>query len=180
MQEIKVCSQVSGKGKLYFTGGLVLVALLCSSDLYRWLILGQYQPTELLLLMALLAIGLTRVGFKYCYYANDKGLRIEKKSLLGMQSYEVSYTAVQGIYRYQAQLISVRSFRRTWRLHSALDTQEVWTIVYLAQGKKGKTENCRIYFKPGKEMLAFLTEKIPARVRSKEAELASETCKANN
>jgi hypothetical protein len=67
--------------------------------------------------------------------------------------------------------MSIIKFRRTFRLHSALDGRPVWVIAYEAPGRRGKPENRRIFFKPSDVMLEMLHEKMPSKVKVTEEDI---------
>lgn len=134
---------------------------------------GAVTPFEIGALIIIFFALLERSQGRYEYEADGRGLKIRKTSLLGKHEYEVSYRQVIGIYRYQAKLIGYIKFRRTFRLHSALDARDVWTIAYQSD-YRGKVVNERIYFKPSSEMLRFLAEKIPGKVMVPETQVITD------
>ncbi|EAX48130.1 hypothetical protein TcarDRAFT_1677 [Thermosinus carboxydivorans Nor1] len=144
---------------------------------YRWFYLNIKQPSEAFFL-AMLAFALfERSKPTYVYEAGKKMLRITKHGLFGTDVYEIPYKDIFGIYQYKAQLIRPVKFRRTYRLHSALDNRRVWTVAYMVPGKKGKPENRRVYFKPSETMLRFLQEKMPNKVMVPEEQVVVDIIK---
>lgn len=140
---------------------------------YRWIVWHVVQPFDLFVALLLLAFVLERATAKFTYEVDKKVLRITKTGFVGSpKTYEIPYRDIIGIYGYKPKLLSVLQFRRTYRLQSALDGQPVWTIAYTAAGRKGKAENCRIYFKPSDNMLDALHEKMPSKVKIAEEEIA--------
>ncbi|HWR40732.1 MAG TPA: hypothetical protein VN611_14655 [Patescibacteria group bacterium] len=175
MKEFSVHSRVSRKNAIYTVLGLGLILFILASDIYRWFFLQAYQPVEMLLVGALFVLYIERVGARYTYIAGTTALEVLKRGLFGVRRYEVPYSEVLGIYNYKPKLVSVIKFRRTFRLHSALDDRDVWALAYTAAKKNGDKENCRIYFKPGDEMLDVLTKYLPGKVRITEEEVVQES-----
>jgi hypothetical protein len=141
---------------------------------WGWVRYGILRPTELGFLVILLVVLIERVQARYIYETDARDIRITKDGLLGHKTYEVSYRQIMGIYQYKAQLVSILKFRRTFRLHSALDNRKVWVIAYKVSVSGKKEHNERIYFKPSDEMLQFLSAKIPGKVMISENQVVVE------
>lgn len=141
-----------------------LFLLIIAFTVYKWVFMGLPQLTELFFEILMTLVIIERAQGRYVYEAGRKGLRFTKQGWIGARQYEVAYRDIMGVYRYKPKLIGVLRFRRTYRLHSALDGRDVWTLAYKARGWRGKPENRRIYFKPSAAMLRLLQEKLPNKV----------------
>lgn len=167
-------SKSHSKNRLVIGIAVVAFALLFAFSVYKWVILGIRQPIEIFINLMFAYVLIERAQAKYYCELDKKVLRFTKKSLLGGQIYEIPYKDIVGIYRYKPKLLNVIKFRRSYRLNSALDNRPVWILAYRAQGSKGRTENRRIFFKASDELLDFLAEKLPNRVRVKEEQIILE------
>jgi type IV secretory pathway TrbD component len=148
---------------IVMTSGALLMMMVFT--LYSWIVLGFGNPLELFFEAMFLFVLVERAGGKYTYEVDKRVLRIVKRNFWGrITTYEVPYEDIMGVYFYKPQLIGVIKFRRTYRLHSALDRRNVWTIAFTVTDQAGKTENRRIYFKPSDVMLTALQEKLPGKV----------------
>jgi hypothetical protein len=171
MDKLVETSQVHRKNVIVIGLAAALFAGMAILTLYSWVKWHRLNLFELFVELMFIFVLIERAGGKYTYEVDKKALRITKKSIFGrLQTFEIPYRDIFGIYRYKAKLIGVLKFRRTYRLQSALDNRPVWTLAYTAAGRKGKTENRRIYFKPSEAMLDALAEKIPGKVKISEEE----------
>lgn len=164
MERLIVRSIVTPKN-LYIMMAAVMVLLAMSfMTVYKWFTLHLYQPLEIMFEVGVLAGLIERMSAKYTYEMKHNALLIKKDNWFGIRRFEVFYRDILGIYRYQPKLIGIMHFRRTYRLHSALDGRNVLTIAYAVVTGSGKRENRRIYFKPSEELLAALQRKLPHKV----------------
>lgn len=177
MEKVVEQSVVSKKGIMVM--GLAILAFIAwaSFTAYKWVVLNTPQISEAFFELLLIVIMYERAKPKYEYEAGKKILRITKFGLFGTEVYEVPYKDIFGIYLFKPQLVRAVKFRRTYRLNSALDGRQVWTIAYAVPGKKGKPENRRIYFKPSSAMLEFLQEKLPNKVMVTEEQVVVDMLK---
>lgn len=157
-------STVDKKNLVIMSVLIAIFAVMLIMTLVKWLVWHNFQPMELLFYAVILIALIKRITAKYHYEMELKALRIVKTEFARQQQYEIAYPSILGIYQYQPQLIGGIKFRRTERLHSALDGRDVWTLAYRVANKEGKTEHRRIYFKPGRELLLALKEKLPDTV----------------
>ena len=136
------------------------------------------EPRNLFVYFVFAFVLIQRAAVRCIYEFDGKTISITKIGLLQTTTlFEVALKDVVGIYRYKAKLIGVLSFRRTFRLNSALDNRNVWTIAYTAPGPKGKIENRRIFFKPSEKMLDLIREKSSSRVKDSEEEVVIQQAK---
>lgn len=164
MEKIVVQSAASRKNFIVMTIAVTVFAALVIFSLYKWFALNLLQPVELMAEAMVLFVLVERMSAKYTYEMDKKVFRLIKSGLLGRTTHEVPYRDIFGVYRYKPQLVGVIKFRRTYRFNSALDSRDVWTLAYTAQGYKGKKENRRFYIKPGNQLLAALQAKLPDKV----------------
>lgn len=157
-------SKVAKKNLIVMTTVIIIFLIMATMAIVKWFVWQIFQPTELLFYVVILIALVRRVSGKYKYEINSTCLRIGKHTVTGETVYEVPYQNIIGIYPYQPKLIGVIKFRRTYSLHSALDGREVWTLAYTMTGPQGKRELCRIYFKPGEDLLLKLKTVIPDKV----------------
>lgn len=159
-----VTSTSTKKNMIIMMVGITFFAILLSLNIIKLVTLNIFQPLEFAFDALFLVVLFNRINAKYTCEMQGKSLAFTKKSLWGTKRYEIFYHSVMGIYQYQPKLVEVTRFRRTYRLHSALDARDVWTIAHTAPCKNGKTENCRIYFKPGESFLDELYKVLPSKM----------------
>jgi hypothetical protein len=157
-------SAVAKKNLIVMATAIIIFLIMATMAIVKWFVLQIYQPAELLFYVVILIALVRRVSAKYKYEIDSTCLRIAKHTVTGETAYEVPYQNIIGIYHYQPKLIGVIKFRRTYSLHSALDGREVWTLAYTVTGRQGKAEICRIYFKPGEDLLLELKAVMPDKV----------------
>ncbi|SDE73651.1 hypothetical protein [Sporomusa acidovorans] len=168
MENLVVRSEADRKNLIIMAIAVTAFAALVIFSLYKWFVLGIFQPLELMAEALVLLVLIERMSARYTYAMDKKVIRLTKYGLLGKITHEVPYRDIFGVYRYKPQLISVLKFRRTYRFNSALDRRDVWTLVYTAPGFRGKMENRRFYLKPGDQLLAALRAKLPEKVMPEE------------
>ncbi len=139
-------------------------------SIYRYMDIGFFSRAELLAEIMLIFFFAGRIKPKYTVELCGKELRFTKRGWWGQGLYEVSCRDILGIYRYAPRLVNPVRFRRTYRLHSALDPRAVWTLAYRVE-QTGKSANQRIYFKADSDFLRALNEKMPGKVSIEEAEV---------
>lgn len=165
MHKLTEHSEVSKKNLIALTIASGALVLMLAFTIYNWIMLGIRNPLEVFFIAMFIFVLAERAGGKYTYELDKKVLHIIKRSLFGrVTMYEVPYKDIVGIYFYKPKLVGVIKFRRTYRLHSALDRRNVWTIAYAVSDQVGKTEHRRIYFKPGDAMLTALQEQLLGKV----------------
>jgi hypothetical protein len=155
--------------------GIAVLGLtfMAGMNIYRMVNGIPVSPVEIGAWVIILVALIERSYGRYTYDADGKGLNIVKSGFFGTRVFEVPYRQVAGIYLYKAKMIGYLKFRRTFRLHSALDAGKVWTIAYRVDNK-GKEVNERIYFKPSDDMLKFLSDKMPGKVMVPETQVITE------
>ena len=171
-------SQVTKKNIIVVIMAAVLFVFLLGLSLYKWTMYNIQQPIEIFINLMFLIVLVSRIQPSYIVEVDKTVFRITKKSWLGNKVYEVPYKIIFGIYRYKAQLIRAVSYRYTYRLNSMLDNRTVWGLAYRMEGKKGKMQNHRIYFKANKAVMDALAEKLPNKVDVEEERVAVELLKA--
>ena len=164
MTRLVATSTSTKKNTITMMVGITFFAVLLILNIIKLFTLNIFQPLEFAFDALFLIVLFNRINAKYTCEMKEQSLVFTKKSLWGTKRYEVFYHSVIGIYRYQPKLVEITRFRRTYRLHSALDARDVWTIAHTNPCKNGKTENCRIYFKPGDVFLNELNEILPGKM----------------
>jgi len=168
MNSLIMKSEVTKKNAIVFGIGIALLSAMGIFSIYQWVMWQRFNPGETSFEVILLVALIERVGAKYTYEMGEESLCITKCGIFGMQHYEVTYRDILGIYHYTPQLIGVMKFRRTFRLNSAIDGRDVWTLAYRFTGVSNKIENRRIYLKLSDEFLAALYDKMPDKVMNTE------------
>ena len=165
---------ISRKNLLIF--GLAAAALLfiIAGSWYKWSRGGTVTPLEVGSIALILVVLAERAAGRYQIEADNREIRMSKNGLFGRQKVDISYRHIVGIYAYKAKLVGYIKFRRTHRLHSALDGRDVWVIAYKVQPAGQKEHHERIYFKPGKEMLQYLAARMPGKVMVSENQVILE------
>jgi len=164
MNRVLVTSIPAKKNTMIMMAGLAFFAVLVILDMIKLFTLGIFEPMGFTFDVIFLVVLFNRINAKYTCELKEGSLSFHKSSLWGTKGYEVSFRSIMGIYRYQPKLVEITKFRHTDRLHSALDARDVWVLAYTVTSKKGKIENCRIYFKPGDEFLDELHKVLPNKV----------------
>jgi hypothetical protein len=157
-------SSADKKNAIVISVAIGFFTLLACFSLYKWFFLNIKQPAELFFAIMFLFVLLERARAKYTYEAHDKHIRFIKHGLFNTKEYEVPYKSVLGFYLYKPQLISAIQYRKTYRLHSALEHKDVWTLAHEVTEPNGKKVNYRIFFKPNNDMLALFDEILPGKV----------------
>jgi hypothetical protein len=170
MNKIVEHSIISKKNVVVIIVALFVLLTIAAFPIYAWMKGINTPTTELFFELLLVFVLVERVYGKYTYELEKKQLRITKRGLFGTDTYVVNLKELIGIYDYKPKIVGIIKFRRTMRLHSALDGRQVWTIAYKVINKKGKQENWRIYFKPSENMLSQLHELFPRKVMIPEQE----------
>lgn len=154
--------------------GVVVLVCLVTANLIKYFNGDSSSPFEAGAYLIILVALVERAQGKYEYEADQYKLSIRKKGLLSHETFDIPYQNIFGIYRYKAKLVGYMKFRRTLRLHSALDGRTVWTIAYKKkENSKDVTE--RAYFKPSEDMLNFLAAMMPDRVMVPENKVVIES-----
>ena len=164
LDKLVVQSEISKKHTIIMSFSVAIFVIFVIFSLYKWFVLGLFQPLELMAEALVLFVLIERMSAQYTYAMDEQVLRLTKRGLLGIVIHEVPYHDIFGIYRYKPQLMGIIKFRRTYRFNSALDEQDVWTLAYTVSEFRGKIENRRFYFKPGAELLVALQIKLPNKV----------------
>lgn len=180
MNRLAEKTAISRKNLLVF--GLAAAALLfiIAGSWYKWSRGGTVTPLEVGSIALILIVLAERAAGRYEIEADNREIRISKNGLFGQQKVDVSYRQIVGIYEYKAKLIGYIKFRRTHRLHSALDERDVWVIAYKVQPSGQKEHHERIYFKPSKEMLQFFAARMPGKVMVPEKQVVLEVLNHDN
>ena len=163
MEKIVDYSLTHKKNAAVILISIAALMALVGFSLYRYFDIGFWSPVEFFAEIMIIFVLIYRAEIKVTCELEKKSIRITKKSWLGSQVFDIPYQSVFGMYRYVPKLISTVKFRRTYRLHSALDPRPVWTLAYQVE-KNGKTENQRIYYKVGEEFLNGLQDRLPNKV----------------
>lgn len=172
MEKLVEHSQSHRKQRIVISVILAFLFGMAALSAYFWATRHTVDPYRLFTPIMIGSWVIWRAGSRFTYEADKKGLRIVKTSLFGgVTTYDIPYRDIDGIYYYEPKLMSIIKFRRTFRLHSALDGRPVWVIAYEAAGPRGKRENRRAYFKPSDVMLELLHEKMPSKVKVTEEDI---------
>ncbi len=157
-------SAVAKKNTLVFGLGITFFLALLLLNVMASFRYNTFQPGGLAIDIFFLSVLINRIQTKYTCERTESALVFTQKNVWKTKTQVIDYDAILGIYRYEPKLIGLMKFRRTHRLHSALDSRDVWTIAYSRAAKNDKLENCRIYFKPGQAFLDELTRLLPGKI----------------
>jgi len=170
MKKIVDHTMISQKNIVVYSVALFVLLVLAAFPIYGWL-KGISTPSwQYFFLLMMIVMLLERISGKYTYELEKKTLVIKKRGLFNSRTLVINLKNLIGIYDYQPKLVRAMRFRRTFRMHSALDARQVWTIAYKVINKKGKEEYWQVYFKPSREMLEQLHELYPSKVMVPEEE----------
>ena len=164
-------SIVTTKNKLIMSFAIFCMALLLILNLYRWKVSHIYNALELSASIFFLCFLISRITVHFHYVLQKTQITITSKNLWIKKTYTIPYKAIVGIYRYQPGVLDLTRFRRTYRLHSALDNRNIWTIAYTNETNSGKQEDCRIYFKADNTFLKSLQKQLPNKVHTNDDQL---------
>lgn len=171
MNRLSETSVLSRKNMLVFGLAAAVLLFIIAGSWYKWSRGGVVTPLEVGSIVLILLVLVERACGRYQVDADTREIVIAKRGLFGRQTIAISYRQIVGIYEYKAKLVGYIKFRRTHRLHSALDGRDVWVIAFKVQ-PSGKTEhNERIYFKPSRDMLQFLSARMPGKVMVPETQV---------
>lgn len=157
-------SAINPKNRIFFTLAILFFAGLLLLNLLELFKLHKFQPLGIGIDIVFLFSLAKRIQGKYTCELHGKVLAFTEKNIWNTKTLAVDLSQIQGIYPYEAKLIGILHFRRTFRFHSGLDNRKVWTIAYTVSTNAKKIENERIYFKPDANFLAELTKKLPGKI----------------
>lgn len=172
-------SLASRKNAMVIMAGVVFFSAFSAFAMYKWAVLGVRKPIDIFLGLMFAFVLLERAVPRYTYAAETTVLRVTKRGLFGSTEQEIPYAMMWGVYRYKAKLIGIAKFRRTFRMHSALDPRAVWVIAYKVEKDNAKLENRRVYFKPSEALLERLKEQLPNKVHTAEERIVVDIVKAD-
>ena len=170
MEKISDRSRTSKSHLIVIIACISVIIAMMSFSIYRYFDIGFWSPLEFFGEAMIILVLIERAQSRLFFELDKKSLRITKRGIFGTQEYTVALKDVIGIYRYAPKLISPVKFRRTYRLHSALDPRTVWTLAYRAQ-QGGKVENRRMYLKVADEFLEALNDRLPGKARIPEVQV---------
>ena len=177
MNRLTETTVLARKNMLVFGFAAAVLLFIIAGSWYKWTRGGVVTPLEVGSIMLILIVLLERASGRYQIDTDAREIQISKTGMFGRHKVNVSYRQIVGIYEYKAKLVGYIKFRRTHRMHSALDGRDVWVIAYKVQ-PSGKTEhNERVYFKPSKEMLDFLAVRMPGKVMVPETQVIVDVLK---
>jgi len=163
-RSIVTASAAAKKNTLVLGLGITFFLALLVLNIMASFRFNTFQPGALAIDIFFLSVLLNRIQTKYRCEMTETALVFTQKNFWNKKKKEIAVNSILGIYRYEPKLIGLMKFRRTYRLHSALDSRDVWTIAYTLAGKNNKLENCRIYFKPGQAFLDELAKLLPGKI----------------
>lgn len=168
---------IARKNLLVIALAAFVLLFIMAGSWYKWSRGGTVTPLEVGSIVLILLVLVERASGRYQIEADAREIQLVKSGMFGRHKLEISYRQIIGIHEYKAKLIGYVKFRRTHRMHSALDGRGVWVIAYKVQ-PAGKSEyNERVYFKPSKELLGFLAARIPGKVMVPETQVVVDALK---
>ena len=159
-------SIITNKNKIIMGFAISFMAMFLAMNLYRWQVSHIYNSLELSASIFFLCFLISRVTSHFHYTLQKTKLTINSQNLWIKKSYEVPYKSIVGIFPYQPGLMDITKYRRTYRLHSALDNRPIWTIAYTCEKDNGKIEDRRIYFKADENFIKCLKIQLPNKIHA--------------
>ena len=121
-------------------------------------------------IMAIIVIVKQAVS-RYTYILTDTKLIIEESSFFRKRHFEVDYDMIDGVFKFERELLSNIKYRYKYRKCSTLlDPRPIWSLVYaIVEGNKVK--NGRLLLKAEDRFFEILEEKVPGRIRVPQADI---------
>ncbi|MDQ0203626.1 hypothetical protein [Pectinatus haikarae] len=164
MEKISTETIVMKKNMLIMFASIIFFTFLLALDIIKFWKLHIFSTTGIAVDIGFLVVLFSRIQAKYTCCLSEKLLIFQCTGLLGKKSCSIPLASIMGVYHYQPELVGIMRFRHSSRFHSALDGRDVWTAAYVQINKKGKEENCRIFFKPDASFLKELNRLLPGKV----------------
>ena len=120
-------------------------------------------------IMAIIVIVKQAVS-RYTYILTDTKLVIEESSFFRKRHFEVDYDMIDGVFKFERELLSNIKYRYKYRKCSTSDSRPIWSLVYaIVEGNKVK--NGRLLLKAEDRFFEILEEKVPGRIRVPQADI---------
>ena len=120
-------------------------------------------------MMAIIVIVKQAVS-RYTYILTDTKLIIEESSFFRKRHFEVDYDMIDGVFKFERELLSNIKYRYKYRKCSTSDPRPIWSLVYaIVEGNKVK--NGRLLLKAEDRFFEILEEKVPGRIRVPQADI---------
>ena len=120
-------------------------------------------------IMAIIVIVKQAVS-RYTYILTDTKLVIEESSFFRKRHFEVDYDMIDGVFKFERELLSNIKYRYKYRKCSTSDPRPIWSLVYaIVDGNKVK--NGRLLLKAEDRFFEILEEKVPGRIRVPQADI---------
>lgn len=120
-------------------------------------------------IMAIIVIVKQAVS-RYTYILTDTKLVIEESSFFRRRHFEVDYDMIDGVFKFERELLSNIKYRYKYRKCSTSDSRPIWSLVYaIVEGNKVK--NGRLLLKAEDRFFEILEEKVPGRIRVPQADI---------
>ena len=120
-------------------------------------------------IMAIIVIVKQAVS-RYTYILTDTKLIIEESSFFRKRHFEVDYDMIDGVFKFERELLSNIKYRYKYRKCSTSDLRPIWSLVYaIVEGNKVK--NGRLLLKAEDRFFEILEEKVPGRIRVPQADI---------
>ena len=120
-------------------------------------------------IMAIIVIVKQAVS-RYTYILTDTKLIIEESSFFRKRHFEVDYDMIDGVFKFERELLSNIKYRYKYRKCSISDPRPIWSLVYaIVEGNKVK--NGRLLLKAEDRFFEILEEKVPGRIRVPQADI---------
>ena len=109
-------------------------------------------------IMAIIVIVKQAVS-RYTYILTDTKLVIEESSFFRKRHFEVDYDMIDGVFKFERELLSNIKYRYKYRKCSTSDPRPIWSLVYaIVEGNKVK--NGRLLLKAEDRFFEILEEKV--------------------
>ena len=120
-------------------------------------------------IMAIIVIVKQAVS-RYTYILTDTKLIIEESSFFRKRHFEVDYDMIDGVFKFERELLSNIKYRYKYRKCSPSDPRPIWSLVY-AIVEDNKVKNGRLLLKAEDRFFEILEEKVPGRIRVPQADI---------
>ena len=120
-------------------------------------------------MMAMIVIVKQAVS-RYTYILTDTKLVIEESSFFRKRHFEVEYDMIDGVFKFERELLSNIKYRYKYRKCSTSDPRPIWSLVY-AFVDGNKVKNGRLLLKAEDRFFEILEEKVPGRIRVPQADI---------
>ena len=163
-------SQCSKSAELLVMCFVFLLLCAVAYTTYRSFQLHTVLLAEYFIEMMAMIVIVKQAVSRYTYILTDTKLVIEEASFFRKRHFEVEYDMIDGVFKFERELLSNIKYRYKYRKCSTSDPRPIWSLVY-AFVDGNKVKNGRLLLKAEDRFFEILEEKVPGRIRVPQADI---------